>query len=62
MLVAASGECYIKVVSHHEYSGGCTDVACFSWPAVALAVPGNIVPDFPIINKSFELCYACLDR
>jgi len=33
-----------------------------NWPAVALAVPGNIVPDFPIINKSFELCYACLDR
>lgn len=33
-----------------------------NWPAVALAVPGNIVPDFPLINKSFELCYACLDR
>jgi Ni,Fe-hydrogenase III large subunit len=25
-------------------------------------VPGNMVPDFPLINKSFELCYACLDR
>ncbi|MDL2280736.1 NADH-quinone oxidoreductase subunit C [Selenomonadales bacterium OttesenSCG-928-I06] len=33
-----------------------------NWPAVALAVPGNIVPDFPVINKSFELCYACCDR
>lgn len=33
-----------------------------NWPAVALAVTGNIVPDFPLINKSFELCYACLDR
>lgn len=33
-----------------------------NWPAVALAVPGNIVPDFPLINKSFELCYACCDR
>lgn len=33
-----------------------------NWPAVAQAVPGNIVPDFPIINKSFELCYACCDR
>ncbi|MHB1131775.1 MAG: hydrogenase large subunit [Chloroflexota bacterium] len=33
-----------------------------NWPVVALAVPGNIVPDFPLINKSFELCYSCLDR
>ena len=33
-----------------------------NWPAVPLAVPGNIVPDFPLINKSFELCYSCLDR
>jgi Ni,Fe-hydrogenase III large subunit len=33
-----------------------------NWPAVAATVPGNMVPDFPIINKSFELCYACLDR
>src|SRR5581483_10116240 len=33
-----------------------------NWPVVALAVPGNMVPDFPLINKSFELCYACLDR
>lgn len=33
-----------------------------NWPAVPQAVVGNIVPDFPIINKSFELCYACCDR
>jgi Ni,Fe-hydrogenase III large subunit/Ni,Fe-hydrogenase III component G len=33
-----------------------------NWPAVAASVPGNMVPDFPLINKSFELCYACLDR
>jgi Ni,Fe-hydrogenase III large subunit/Ni,Fe-hydrogenase III component G len=32
------------------------------WPAVALSVPGNIVPDFPLINKSFNLCYACTDK
>ena len=32
------------------------------WPAMALAVPGNIVPDFPLINKSFNLCYACTDK
>ncbi len=33
-----------------------------NWPIVAQAVPGNMVPDFPLINKSFELCYSCLDR
>ncbi|MHB1653211.1 MAG: hydrogenase large subunit [Desulfitobacteriaceae bacterium] len=33
-----------------------------NWPVVPSTVPGNIVPDFPLINKSFELCYACLDR
>jgi len=33
-----------------------------NWPLVAAAVPGDLVPDFPLINKSFELCYACTDR
>lgn len=33
-----------------------------NWQAVPDTVVGNIVPDFPIINKSFELCYACCDR
>lgn len=33
-----------------------------NWAAVPSTLPGNLVPDFPLINKSFELCYACLDR
>jgi len=33
-----------------------------NWFPLTKAVPGNIVPDFPLINKSFELCYSCLDR
>jgi hydrogenase-4 component G len=33
-----------------------------NWPLAAASAPGNLVPDFPLINKSFELCYACLDR
>jgi Ni,Fe-hydrogenase III large subunit len=33
-----------------------------NWPAVAYAAAGNLLPDFPLINKSFELCYACADR
>jgi len=33
-----------------------------NWPAVALAAERAIVPDFPLVNKSFELCYSCTDR
>jgi Ni,Fe-hydrogenase III large subunit len=33
-----------------------------NWPSVAAAAADNLVPDFPLINKSFELCYACTDR
>ena len=33
-----------------------------NWPSVAFAASGNLLPDFPLINKSFELCYACADR
>ena len=29
-----------------------------NWPALCHAVSGNIVPDFPLINKSFNLSYA----
>jgi Ni,Fe-hydrogenase III large subunit len=33
-----------------------------NWPVLAHAVADNLLPDFPLINKSFELCYACVDR
>ncbi len=33
-----------------------------NWPSVAHAATDNLLPDFPLINKSFELCYACADR
>lgn len=33
-----------------------------NWPSVAAAAADNMLPDFPLINKSFELCYACSDR
>jgi Ni,Fe-hydrogenase III large subunit/Ni,Fe-hydrogenase III component G len=33
-----------------------------NWPAVALAAQTSIIPDFPLVNKSFELCYSCTDR
>ncbi len=33
-----------------------------NWPSVAHAAAGQLLPDFPLVNKSFELCYACADR
>ncbi|MGE3138458.1 MAG: NADH-quinone oxidoreductase subunit C [Thermoleophilia bacterium] len=33
-----------------------------NWPSVAHAAADELLPDFPLINKSFELCYACADR
>jgi Ni,Fe-hydrogenase III large subunit len=33
-----------------------------NWPVLAHAAAGQLFPDFPLINKSFELCYACTDR
>jgi Ni,Fe-hydrogenase III large subunit len=33
-----------------------------NWAPLAHAAVGNLLPDFPLINKSFELCYACVDR
>jgi len=34
------------------------DVSWHNWPALEHAVIGNIVPDFPLINKSFNLTYS----
>ena len=33
-----------------------------NWPIAVRAMENNIVPDFPLVNKSFNLCYACADR
>ncbi|HTF13128.1 MAG TPA: Ni,Fe-hydrogenase III large subunit, partial [Burkholderiales bacterium] len=32
-----------------------------NWPLLEHAVHGNIVPDFPLINKSFNLSYSGVD-
>jgi Ni,Fe-hydrogenase III large subunit len=34
------------------------DPSFFNWPAVPVALADTIVPDFPLINKSFNLSYA----
>ncbi len=36
----------------------CHDPSWQNWPALEHAVIDNIVPDFPLINKSFNLSYA----
>lgn len=32
-----------------------------NWPLLSFAIKGNIVPDFPLINKSFNLSYSGCD-
>jgi Ni,Fe-hydrogenase III large subunit/Ni,Fe-hydrogenase III component G len=34
------------------------DPSFFAWPALPLALADTIVPDFPLVNKSFNLSYA----
>ncbi|GAA3559901.1 NADH-quinone oxidoreductase subunit C [Nonomuraea rosea] len=34
------------------------DPSFFNWPALPVALSGTIVPDFPLVNKSFNLSYA----
>ncbi len=53
LMTGPGGEIYRYMVRSASYP---------NWAAVPYALPGNLVPDFPLINKSFELCYACLDR
>ena len=35
-----------------------TDPSSHNWPGLAYAVLGNIIPDFPVCNKSFNLSYS----
>jgi Ni,Fe-hydrogenase III large subunit len=37
------------------------DASWFQWPLVEAAVEGNIVADFPLINKSFNCTYSGVD-
>ena len=38
------------------------DPSINNWPALVEAVQGNIIADFPVINKSFNLSYSGTDR
>ncbi len=47
-----------KIFRYHVRSA-----SYINWAGVAQATIGkNIVPDGPLVNKSFNLCYACVDR
>ena len=38
------------------------DPSLQNWPALTEAIMGNIIPDFPVTNKSFNLSYSGTDR
>jgi len=38
------------------------DPSLQNWPALSEAILGNIIPDFPVVNKSFNLSYTGTDR
>ncbi|MGP1677244.1 MAG: hydrogenase large subunit [Burkholderiales bacterium] len=56
-----------SVVALESGADGCIrnchahDPSWQNWPALAFAVFNNIVPDFPLINKSFSLSYSGCD-
>lgn len=51
---------YFVVAGEHGRIHRCAvrDPSFVNWPAIQWAVVGNIIPDFPLINKSFNLSYA----
>jgi Ni,Fe-hydrogenase III large subunit/Ni,Fe-hydrogenase III component G len=51
---------YFLMAGEHEQIYRCKvrDPSFVNWPAIQMAVIGNIIPDFPLINKSFSLSYA----
>jgi Ni,Fe-hydrogenase III large subunit len=58
------GECVVALESGADgriRSCHAHDPSWQNWPAIAFAVNGNIVPDFPLINKSFNLSYSGCD-
>jgi Ni,Fe-hydrogenase III large subunit/Ni,Fe-hydrogenase III component G len=58
------GEVFVALESDGEQIRRCHchDPSWQNWPVLEHAVIGNIVPDFPLINKSFNLSYAGHDR
>ena len=56
----------VMVAIHTDGSGKLArvhphDPSWQNWPVLEHAIMGNIVPDFPLINKSFNLSYSGCD-
>jgi Ni,Fe-hydrogenase III large subunit/Ni,Fe-hydrogenase III component G len=55
------GEVFVALELRDDGSIGrahCHDPSWQNWPVLEHAIIGNIVPDFPLINKSFNLSYS----
>lgn len=51
--------CWVRLGSGRTLEGAHSHDPSWSlWPALELAVPGNLVADFPLINKSFNPSYS----
>jgi len=49
----------VELDGSHRVSRNCiVDPSFFNWPAVSTSLVNTIVPDFPLVNKSFNLSYA----
>jgi len=53
VLVAMEHDAHGRILRCH-----CHDPSWQNWPTLQHAIMGNIVPDFPLINKSFNLSYS----
>jgi Ni,Fe-hydrogenase III large subunit/Ni,Fe-hydrogenase III component G len=56
VLVALEAGAEGRIAEGHAH-----DPSWHAWPLIEHAVMGNIVPDFPLINKSFNLSYSGVD-
>ncbi|MCB1907859.1 MAG: NADH-quinone oxidoreductase subunit C [Rhodocyclaceae bacterium] len=56
VFVALDSDAHGRIARCH-----CHDPSWQNWPLLEHAVIGNIVPDFPLINKSFNLSYSGQD-
>ena len=48
----------VEIDGTHLTRAKIVDPSWFNWPALPIAMADTIVPDFPLVNKSFNLSYA----
>lgn len=63
LVESARGEnfCWVAIENNHVTRYKVRTASYCNWLALEHAVPGNIVADFPVINKSLNLSYAGTD-